>query len=333
MRNGNFLSSLKNRKEVFFKRAVYLEEVRGFFRDGGFLEVDAPLLVKSPGMEPHLDAFMVEGSYSGSRYTLPTSPEFYLKKLLASGVEKCFCLGSSFRDDIVSNLHSPEFLMIEWYRSDIECDALLPDCEGLLEKLAGRFTKTGKIEIGGSTCDLTAGVESLALSDVFREAVGADWLDFSSLSHWREAALSMGALNPVNWSENDCFSFLMISKVEPALRSFAKPVALFGYPAFQAALARISKKDSRVSERFELFLAGVEIGNAYTELTNGAELRQRMRVFSREREAMGKEPHPVDEEFLEAVDNLDPCAGIALGADRLFALLMGRTLADVRHGT
>ena len=327
------LEDLRARREIFLERARYLEEVRSFFRSSGFLEVDAPLLVESPGIEPHLDAFAVKGSVTGTVYHLPTSPEFYLKKLLASGVESCFSLGPAFRDERASKLHAPEFLMLEWYRSGVECGDLVPDCADLLNRLAGVFTENGQITINGSPCDLASGVDSLSLSQVFRDAVGSDWLDYQSISDWREAALSNGAYDPALWTENDCFSFLMVSKVEPALRSYGRPVLLFGYPAFQAALARTDGGDERVSERFELFIGGVEIANAYTELTDGDELRKRFIAYGAERETEGKEPHPADWEFFNAVDELRPCAGIALGADRLLALLLGKSLAAVRHGT
>jgi lysyl-tRNA synthetase class 2 len=333
MRKPDFLEDLESRRPLLEARAAFLHEVRAFFRERAFLEVDPPLLVPAPGMETHLDAFEVAGAATGSRAFLPTSPEFYLKKLIASGVERCFSLGPAFRDEPRGSGHEPEFLMLEWYRAGETHEALIEDCASLLAALGRRFLPGGVLQREGRACDFTGGIEALPLSEAFRRFAGADWLDFAGLEDWRRAARDHGALSAGGWSENDCFSFLMLAAVEPALAAFPLPVVLEGYPAFQAALARRRTGDPRIAERFELFAAGVELANAYTELTDEAEQRLRFVTFQRERTALGKPPHPADEQFLQAVGHLPPCAGIALGADRLLALLLGQPIARVRHGT
>ena len=332
MDRPHFLDELEARRSLFEKRARYLHLVRDFFRRRGFLEVDAPSLVPAAGMEPHLDPFEARGWATGAAAFLPTSPEFYLKKLLASGVERCFALAPSFRDEAPGRGHSPEFLMLEWYRAGEAMDVLLQDCAGLLAELGGEFLPGGVLVREGVRCDFTAGLEVLPLGEAFERLVGADWRAFATLQDWRAAARRQGAVGVEGWSENDCFSFLMVSSVEPALAGFPRPVALVGYPAFQAALARLNPGDPRISDRFELYAGGTELANAYTELTDAAEQRARYGVYQRERGASGKRPHPEDPQFMEAVGHLPPCAGIALGADRLLALLLGETVARVRHG-
>jgi lysyl-tRNA synthetase class 2 len=306
--------------------------LRDHFRRRGFLEVDPPLLVPAAGMEPHLDPFEAKGWCTGSAAFLPTSPEFYLKKLLASGVGRCFALTPSFRDEPSSRQHSPEFLMLEWYRARAKPRAIVRDCASLLRRVGRRFLPGGVLRSRKTSCDLTAGVEALSLSTAFRQWAGFDWLELGGLPDWHEAARAAGAGVTESWSENDCFSYLMLAVIEPALALQERPVVLEGYPAFQAALARLDPRDVRVAQRFELYVAGVELANGYAELTDGREQRSRYTAYQAQREAMGKRPHPPDERFLEAVGHLPPCAGVALGADRLLALLLGDSVARVRHG-
>jgi lysyl-tRNA synthetase class 2 len=328
-----FLRDLASRRSLFEARATYIHRLRGFFLRRGFLEVDPPLLVPAAGMEPHLDPFEVRGTATGTAACLPTSPEFYLKKLVASGVKRCFSLGPAFRDEPASKGHHPEFLILEWYRAGTGYTALLKDCEDLLKDLGTRFLPGGVLKRSGIRCDFTSGLEVLSLSEFFKQSVGSDWLELVATEDWRAAAQKKGAVGTASWGQNDCFSFLMVAAVEPALERFKKPVALVGYPVFQAALARQNTVDPRISDRFELFAAGVEIANAYTELTDSDEQHRRYQAYQEEREAQGKAAHPKDAQFLEAVGCLPPCAGIALGADRLLALLLGETVARVRHGT
>lgn len=333
MRRPGFLEDLAARRPLFEARADLLALVRRFFRRRRFLEVDAPLLVPSAGMEPHLDPFEARGQETGLLARLPTSPEFYLKKLVASGVDRCFSLAPSFRDERPSKTHSPEFLMLEWYRSGRTKEALVRDCAGLLKAIGEAFLPGGRLERDGGVCDLTAGLDVMSLSHAFERHAGVDWLSLDGPAEWRALARESGADAGDGWTVNDCFSYLMLARVEPALASYGRPVVLSGYPAFQAALARLSAADPRVSDRFELFVAGVELANAYTELTDAAEQRARFEAYQAERTAVGKRPHPPDEAFLQAVACLPPCAGIALGVDRLLALLLGETVPRVRHGT
>jgi lysyl-tRNA synthetase class 2 len=332
MEKPPFLADLASRRPLFEARARFLHLVRDFFRSRGFLEVDAPLLVPAAGMEPHLDPFEVRGWATGAHALLPTSPEFYLKKLLASGVERCFALGPAFRDEAPSRSHSPEFLMLEWYRAGGDLDALLEDCALLLERAGRAFLPGGHLCTDGARCDLSGGIEVLRLSEAFDRFGGGDWRGLNTSDAWRERARRFGAETTGDWTENDCFSFLMVSAVEPHLASLGRPVALVGYPAFQAALARLDPKDPGVSERFELYAGGAELANAYAELTDAAQLRARFERYQAERSAAGKPRHPEDPQFMEAVGHLPPCAGIALGADRLLSLLLGETVWRVRHG-
>jgi lysyl-tRNA synthetase class 2 len=328
-----FLGDLASRIPLFQERARFLAAVRAFFRRRRFLEVDAPLLVPAAGMEPHLDPFEARGWETGQAAFLPTSPEFYLKKLVAAGVSRCFSLAPSFRDETPSRSHNPEFLMLEWYRAGGNLADLIGDGSALLGDLARTLLGGEPLRSGETAVDLTRGVDVLSLAEAFERHAGGDFRSFETIEDWRMAARARGASAGSTWTANDCFSYLMVSSVEPALRTCPRPVALVGYPAFQAALASLDASDARISRRFELFVGGVEIANAYEELTDGEEQRRRFASYQEERRTLGKTPHPEDGQFLRAVDHLPPCAGIALGADRLLALLLGETVPRVRHGT
>lgn len=328
-----FLTDLASRIPLFEARDRFLARIRKFFRRRRFLEVDSPLLVPAAGMEPHLDPFEAKGWETGRTAFLPTSPEFYLKKLLAAGVGRCFCLAPSFRDEAPSRSHSPEFLMLEWYRAGGTLSDLIRDGSALLRELGRDLRGGGVLRCGEASVDLCGGIEVLSLGEAFERHAGVDFRRLESVEAWRDAARARGASAGAGWTANDCFSYLMVAAVEPALRTCTRPVALLGYPAFQAALAALDAADPKVSRRFEVFVGGVEIANAYEELTDGAELRRRFAAYQEERGEAGKPPHPEDRQFMDAVDRLGPCVGIALGADRLLALLLGETVARVRHGT
>ena len=227
-----FIGDLAARRGLFEARADLLALVRRFFKRRRFLEVDAPLLVPAAGMEPHLDPFEAKGWATGARAFLPTSPEFYLKKLLASGVERCFALAPSFRDEPRSRTHSPEFLMLEWYRSGRTKSALVRDCEGLLKAAGTRFLEGGRLERNGAVCDLASGVEVMSLSEAFERHAGRDWLALDTPEDWRGLARKHGADARDSWTPNDCFSYLMLARIEPALAAYGRPVVVAGYPAF-----------------------------------------------------------------------------------------------------
>lgn len=322
---------LKDRRALFEARAVFLGEIRAHFRRRRYLEVDPPLLVAAAGMEPHLDPFEVHGTATSRRAYLPTSPEFYLKKLVASGVERCFALAPSFRDEEPGRGHSPEFLMLEWYRPG-GLRHLLADVRSLLRRLAPLFLPEGTLRRQDAQVNLLGGLRVFSLPRLFAERTGRDFRSLPDERAWRELAARHGGAVTGDWSPNDCFSYLLLTRVEPYLATLPVPAALVGYPSFQAALARTDPRDRRLVRRMEVFAAGVELANGYEELRDGEELRRRFEAFQQERRRAGLPPHPPDGEFFEATALLPPCAGIALGADRLLALLLDETVGRVRHG-
>ncbi len=300
-----------------------IRAVRAFFDGQGFLEVDTPVAITSPAPEPHIEAPRVELDAGGRRLVryLQTSPELPMKRLLAAGLERIYQIAPVFRDGDFTAAHRPEFRMLEWYRRGAPWTALLDDCQGLLRAAAAAAGLQDTLAFAGRRVRLTAPFARLSVDEAFRR-----WAGFSILDHLEPAALrarvlAAGLAPSDDDSWDDLFHRVYLSRVEPRLAELDQPVFLTHFPAPLAALARPVPDDPRLAERFELFVAGVELANGFGELTDAAEQRRR---FTRDRAlrlAAGRADYPLDERFLAALPTLPPSAGIALGVERLLMLL------------
>lgn len=306
------------------RRARLAAGVRAFFDARGYLEVETPYAVTTPGEEVHLATFATEQvTPHGERRALRlhTSPEFAMKKLLAGGVGRCFQLARVWRNGEGSDLHAPEFTMLEWYRPGATMDDLIAETSALLRAvLPPEFT------CRGITCALED-FEILTVAEAFARHAGADLLatldDAPALAAQAGVALRAGE----DWE--DLFFRLLLDRVEPAIGR-GRPTFLTHWPAAQAALARRDPADPRVAERFELFACGLELANAFVELTDPVEQRARFVADRARRHALyGGPDWPLDEDFLAALEHgMPPCAGIALGFDRLAMLAGGASRID-----
>ncbi len=291
------------------ERARVCAAVRAFFDARGFLEVETPLLVPSPGLDPHLDAFEVVGGDRGSPRWLSTSPEYQMKRLVAQGLARIYQIARCFRRGESGALHNPEFTMVEWYRAEAGMADVMADTEQLVASVTG-----GAVRLGDRVVEVTPPFERLAVCDAFARYAG--WS--------REDTLGAAA------SDEDRYFRALVDKIEPAVAAAPKAVFLVDYPATQASLARRKPEDPRVSERFELYVAGVELCNGFGELVDPVEQRARLVHDQETRRARGRPVYPVDERFLEALERVPASGGNALGLDRLVALACGTTaIADV----
>ena len=281
--------------------------MRAWFRRAGFLEVETPALVRSPGVELHLDVFPVRAS-AGPRY-LNTSPEYHMKRLLAAGSGPVFQLARVFRAGEHGARHNPEFTMLEWYRPDADYRSMLDDAQALLRAVASDVGRGPVIQWRGRRVDLAAPVEILTVDEALR----------------RHADVGLDELTGPDRLER--FSLLLADRVEPHLGR-DRLTALVDYPADMASLARLRPDDPARAERLEIYVAGVELANAFSELIDPAEQRRRMEAEREERRAWGKPELPFDERFLAALADLPPAGGIAMGVDRLVMLFAGAD--DVR---
>jgi lysyl-tRNA synthetase class 2 len=306
------------------RRARLAQAVRAFFDARGYIEVETPYAVPTPGEEVHLAAFRTERvSPYGERRPLwlHTSPEFAMKKLLAGGAGPIFQLARVWRNNEGSDRHAAEFTMLEWYRPGATLASLMDETEALL-----RAVLPPVVTSAGVTTDL-ARFERLTMAEAFARHTGADVLATAD----DPAALAAAAGERLREGESweDLFFRLLLSRIEPAIGR-AHPTFLTHWPAAQAALARRDPSDPRVAERFELFVCGIELANAFVELTDAAEQRARFEADRARRHALNGGPDwPMDEDFLAAlVHGLPPCAGIALGFDRLAMLAAGADRID-----
>jgi lysyl-tRNA synthetase class 2 len=310
--------SLAARLPFLRRRARLTQATRAFFTARGYTEVETPYAVASPGEEVHLRAFATTRENPDASSTplwLHTSPEFAMKKLLVGGAGPIFQLARVWRNGEASELHAPEFTMLEWYRPGAGMDDLIAETVALLRAVLPPI-----VTCRGVSTDLAA-IERLTLAAAFGRHVGADLLATADDAPALAAAAGATLRESETWE--DLFFRLLLQHIEPRIGR-AHPTFLTHWPAAQAALARRDPADPRVAERFELFVCGMELANAFVELTDPAEQRDRFIEDRARREALGGQTWPLDEDFLAALTHgMAQSAGIALGFDRLAMIAAG----------
>ena len=328
----------EDRRPFLLARGRMLAAVRSYFAEDGFLEVETPILQISPGNEAHLHAFATEWHppQGGELpYFLRPSPEFAAKKLLAAGEPRIFELARVFRDRERGRTHHPEFTMLEWYRAHAPYEALMVDCTRLLE-LAAEAGGVRAFAFKGRTCDPFAEPERLTLVEAFARCAGIDLSRFLAepgvepvAAPFAQAAREAGIRTAADDTWADVFSRVLVERIEPHL-GLGRPTLLCEYPTSEAALARPKPGDPRVAERFELYACGVELANAFGELTDPLEQRRRFAVEMDEKARLYGQRYPLDEGLLAALAVMPPASGCALGFDRLAMLASGaRRIEDV----
>lgn len=329
--------SFARRRPHLAVRGRVLGSVRRFFEENAFLEVDTPALQVSPGMEPHLQAFSTElaGPYPGEarRLYLHTSPEFAMKKLLVAGVPRLWQLAHVFRNGERSDTHSPEFSMLEWYRAGEGYRTLIGDCEDLVRN-AAEAAGLRRFTFRGMECDPFGQWRVLTVPEAFTEYAGIDLMATYDGSHepdpapLAEAAARAGIVPHDGDRWEDIVFRILFERIEPHLGS-GVPCVLTDYPLCMAALSRPKPDNPMLAERFELYACGLELANAFGELTDAAVQRARFAADMELKERLYGERFPVDEEFLEALElGMPESSGIALGFDRLVMLCSGAERID-----
>ncbi len=321
------------RKPYLDARMAVIAAIRRFFSMRDFAEVETPALQVSPGIEPHLIAFVTElaepfRDRDRRRLYLHTSPEFAMKKLLVAGQKRIFQLARCFRNAERSATHHPEFTMLEWYRAHADYRALMADCEALLRAVMAAVPATALVR-GEKRSDPGAEWEYLSVAEAFRRDADIDLLATApdpfapAAGLLRAEADRIGVFTSPSDSWEDVFFRIFLARIEAGLGIDA-PTVLYDYPVSMAALSRTKPDDPRLAERFELYASGLELANAFSELTDAAEQRRRFEAdVARKRDLFGS-AYPIDEDFLAALDHgLADCAGIALGVDRLVMLATG----------
>jgi elongation factor P--(R)-beta-lysine ligase len=327
-RPDRFAAKLEN----LDRRARIRDAVRRFFAERGFVEVETPALQQSPGLEPHLRAFATTffnpESGRGERLYLHTSPEFAMKKLLVAGMSRIWQMTRVFRDGERGAAHHPEFTMLEWYRSGASYRDLMEDCAALVGACQ-KAASAGGLSWRGGSADAAAPWQRLSVAEAFDRFCGIDLLATApdplapDPARLAAEAQRIGIAPHPGDDWETLFFRIFLERIEPRL-GFGAPAILYDYPLSMAALARRSRADPRVAERFEVYVCGLELANAFGELTDAAEQRARFERDQAKKEALYGERYPIDEDFLAALEaGLPECAGIALGFDRLVMLATG----------
>ncbi len=303
--------------------------VRSHLAARGFDEVETPCLVPAPGMEPHIQAFeapfVPEGGGAPRPLWLHSSPEYAMKRLLAGGFERIFQISRVFRNGEISDTHNPEFTMLEMYRAGTDHRGIMEDLEQVVEAGARALHPGGGTRLAwrGRTVDWSVPFERVRVADAFARA-GVDLTACGEDAGLLRTAARIRGIDAGADGEgfDDAFFRIFLQAVEPGL-GLSRPVYLTDWPASMAALSRIRRDDPRWAERFELYAAGLELANGFSELNDGAEQRRRLEAERALRRRLGRPAYPLDERFLEAVGRMPDAGGVALGIDRLLMLLTG----------
>jgi lysyl-tRNA synthetase class 2 len=314
-----------SKKIEFVKaRARILAALRNYFWSAGFVEVDTPALQVSPGLEPHLHAFKTEYKlpHGGAKELyLCTSPEFACKKLLAAGMERIYQLAHVFRNNEGSSRHSPEFMMLEWYRAEAGYRELMDDSIALLRHAAQAAGAKKILRYKDRTCDPFKDAETLTMQEAFQRYTDIDLMaTVDNAQKIGGQARRIGIQVSPDDSWDDIVLRILGEKIEPNL-GVERPCFLTDYPISMAALARPKQTDPRLAERFELYVCGLELANAFVELTDAKVQRTRFEADMELKKKLYGESYPIDDDFIAMLEHGMPsAAGIALGVDRLVML-------------
>jgi elongation factor P--(R)-beta-lysine ligase len=323
-----------DRRPLLMARGRIAATLRAFFTARDFVEVETAILQVSPGNEAHLHAFATELLAADGRRLpryLRTSPEFACKKLLAAGERRIFEFARAFRNREQGALHHPEFTLLEWYRAQEPYSVLMDDCTALLAA-AAETAGTRRLTFRDRIATPFAEPERLTVAQAFERFAKIDLLATACARDTDRDALAAAAraaqvrvADDDTWA--DIFSRVLVELIEPNL-GIGRPTILYEYPLAQAAWAQASPADPRVAERFELYACGVELANAFGELTDVNEQRRRFATEMALKARLHGERYPIDEDFLAALARMPQACGIALGFDRLVMLLTGVARID-----
>lgn len=315
--------------QPFYIREKVIDAIRLHLKSQKFLEVETPKLLPQPSTEPFLEVFQTQLKFAegdAHHAFLPSSPEFALKKLLVAGVGSCFEICKSFRNgEGRSSRHNPEFTILEFYRTPADYTNIMRDVEELFASIhrsvfPNNTNPTFPLPYQNKLYKLNAPWERISVAEAFQKYAGID--EDTMLDHAKLLAAGKQkgyvVTDQTTWEE--MYNQIMFNEIEPHLET-QTPTFLYDYPASQAALSQKKQSDPRFAERFEVFLAGFELGNAFTELTDWKEQEQRCLADLEERKKLGKTPFGLDQDFIDALKlGMPPTGGIAMGVDRIVAL-------------
>ena len=287
-------------KKNLHLRARVIQAVRSFFIERQYLEVDTPIRIPAPAPEAHIDAVASEDCF------LQTSPELCMKQLVAAGYSRIFQICKCFRNKERGRQHLPELTMLEWYKAGGNYADLMDDCLELIGYIAGQTTGNNSLSYQGQTIHLDPPWTRMSVDEAFR----------------RYANMEVEEALAKDWYEE-----VMVNEIEPNLGA-TRPLFLFDYPASLGALARLKPENRLVAERFELYIAGIELCNGFSELTDPVEQRKRFESEQKIRKSLHKPVYPMPQNFLTSLSDIAAACGNALGLDRLVMLFADSAKID-----
>jgi lysyl-tRNA synthetase class 2 len=319
------------RRPFLLARAAIIRDLRDYFAEAEFIEVETAALQVSPGNETHIHAFRTELVEPGrrDRRFLRTSPEFACKKLLAAGERRIFEFARVFRNSERGPLHHPEFTLLEWYRTHGHYELLIDDCMAVLSQ-AAHTVGTWRFTFRDRSADPFAEPERITVCEAFDRYADMELLKTMPLNGepdrvaFAKMALARGIQVAADDTWGDIFSRVLVEKIEPNL-GLGQPTVMVEYPLVLSALARPKPSDPRFAERFEVYMCGVELANGYAELNDPSEQRRRLAAQMAEKERIYHERYPIDDDFIAALRVMPQACGVALGFDRLVMLAAGAT--------
>ncbi len=338
--------------KIYKTRTEIIRLIREFFWSQNFVETDTPIALKYPSQEPYLN-FMPVMMHGTDNTTHPmylrTSPEFALKKLLAAGFSKIFEIGKCFRDnESFGGTHNPEFSMIEWYRAPGSLSDIMDDMEALF-KYVGEKLSVSEVQYKNKRYAICDKWERMTMKEVWQKYASVDLDKYLDIEKLRYLVSERGYSVNENDAYEDLFFKIFLNEIEPKL-GMEKPVFVYDYPAQMASLSRLCAHDQRYAERMECYIGGLELCNAFGELTDGDEQKKRLEADKQLRAKLGKPTWPIDEDFIAALrsgivapeESDGPAfakatagaAGIAMGVDRMVVLFTGaKNINEVIFGS
>ena len=281
-------------------RAAIIQAVRAFFIGRGYLEIETPNLIPAPAPETHIDAIKAADGY------LHPSPELCMKRLLSAGYSKIFQICKCYRGGERGSHHLPEFTLLEWYRAGADYMDIMKECEEMIRSVAADTGRGDRIVYMAREIDLRASWQRMTVHEAFQR--------YSPMP--LEDAL-----------DGDRFDEIMVLHIEPGI-DISRPLFLYDYPPSLAALSRIKRSDPTLAERFELYMGGLELANAFSVLTDVDEQVKRFENERERRRQLGKADYPFPDRFIKELGNMPDSAGIAFGIDRLVMLFADKETID-----
>lgn len=352
MKNWQKIKQNPDLIDHFLVREKVIDGIRSFFKNKNFHEVETPLLVKYPGTEPYLEVFQTELKTAQEHHQtgyLITSPEYAMKKLLSAGLGNIFQVCKAFRNgEGLSTRHNPEFTILEWYRSGADYTHIMRDCEELLMFLmeeilrpsgSSHLTRDAQddksdikslsdLSVGtmlnyqGREYDLSSPWPRMTVAQAFEQYAGIDVETLLDEEKLLKVGRKKGYQIDQDTTWEQIYNQIFANEIETELAKLNTPIIIYDYPASQAALSRKKKSDPRFAERFEFYIAGLEIGNAFSELNDPIEQEARIDADLAERDKLEKVKYGKDMDFVQALkEGMPDAAGIAVGVDRLVMLL------------